>query len=89
MQLSLQYDLLHSHENNRESKSILEANRERLSAQCAKVLELFRQGKKLTVRSAMIEHSIGHLPRRVKDLKEAGYQIKSTLIDKHYKEYFL
>lgn len=80
---------IHAIENNNESQLTLEFNRERLGKQCELVLELFRQGKRLTVRSAMIEHGIGHLPRRVKDLKEAGYDIKSTLIDKHFKEYYL
>lgn len=83
------FDMVHVLENNRESKMILEANRERLENQCAKVLRLFREGKRLTVLDAMVNHGIGDLRRRVKDLKESGFTIQSKMIGHGYKEYWI
>lgn len=80
---------IHTIENNNESQLILEFNRERLGKQCELVLELFRQGKRLTVRSAMIEHGIGDLRRRVADLKENGYNVQSEIKAGGFKEYWL
>lgn len=80
---------VHSKENNRESQGILEASRERLENQCAKLLRLFKEGKRLTVRDAMIHHGIGDLRRRVKDLKESGWDIKSEMIGFGFKRYWI
>jgi hypothetical protein len=87
--MQTEIDFVHTVENNSESKQILNANREHLSAQCEKVLELLTSGKRLTVRDAMIEYGIGDLRRRVKDLKENGYNVKGDLIEGRFKIYYL
>lgn len=76
-------------ENNLESQSILEANKDMINKCCAKVLELLKEGHHLTVRDAIVYHNISSLPRRIKDLREHGIVIKDRLIDGRYKEYFL
>lgn len=60
---------IHKHENNPESQSHLTGNKEKFSAQCLKVLELLRQGKRLTTMSAP-GYGILSLPRRIKDLRD-------------------
>lgn len=80
---------VHSKENNSESQGILEASRERLENQCSKLLRLFKEGKRLTVRDAMIDYGIGDLRRRVKDLKESGWDIKSEMIGFGFKRYWI
>lgn len=79
----------HTRENNRESEAILAANLPRISRQCELVLSLLKEGKRLTVRSAIVDYGISSLPRRILDLKQSGFKIKSELIDKKYKEYYL
>lgn len=82
-------NFLHDHENNRESEKILSANYDQLNKQCRLVLDLMMRGERLTVRDAMINHSIGDLRRRVKDLKELGFDIKSEMQENRFKIYFL
>lgn len=89
MTIQAEISFVHNHENNQESQAILNANREHLSAQCEKVLELLTSGKRLTVRDAMVFHGIGDLPRRIKDLRENGYKIESELINGRFKVYYL
>ncbi len=90
MQQSIDFDkILHQKENNKFSQEILEDNSERLSNQCRTVLDLLKLGNRLTVRSAMIFHNIGDLRRRIKDLRDAGIDIKSKMIGKGFKEYYL
>lgn len=60
----------HLRENNPESQSVLEENEKKFSAQCLKVMELLNKGERLTVKSALVNHGIGSLPRRLLDLKE-------------------
>lgn len=60
---------LHDRENNKSSEAHLSARRKKLSRQCAMVLELLRQGKKLTTMNAPSYH-IGDLRRRIKDLRD-------------------
>lgn len=67
--------VLHKRENNAKSEEILKKNYYHLTGQCAVILSLLQRGVRLTSRSAMIEHGIGHLPRRIKDLKDAGAPI--------------
>ena len=87
--LQQQFDFTHTRENNPESESILNDNREHFSDQCKLVLELLKSGKALTVRTALLVYGIGSLPRRILDLKQKGVMIQSRLIDKKYKEYYL
>lgn len=89
MVLEFDFDYCNRKENNEVSQAILEANKDKINASCRKVLELLKQGHHLTVRSAMIDHNISSLPRRVKDLKDRGIEVKDRLIDGRYKEYFL
>lgn len=65
---------IHQHENNADSKRHLKENEEKFSNQCKKVLSLLRQGVVLTSRSAMIEHDIGDVHRRIGELRESGVE---------------
>lgn len=85
-------DFTHA-ENNRESEMHYIENAEHFSEQCMKVLTLLRSGVRLTVRSAILEHGISSLPRRIKDCRTAGVEIKDEWIkptDKpKYKQYYI
>lgn len=70
----------HDQENNSESQSFLQENSHKFSKQCLKVLEVFYSGKKLTCKSALIDYGIGHLPRRLADLKENGVKIEEEWV---------
>lgn len=89
MQLALQYDLVHQKENNPESRAILETNREHLNKQCKKVLELFEKGYRLTTGRALLLFQIGDLRARVRDLRDAGYDVKDELLKGRYKKYWI
>jgi hypothetical protein len=60
---------IHDRENNEESEEHLKENHKKFSQQCLKVLELLRQGKRLTTMNAP-SHGILSLPRRIKDLRD-------------------
>ena len=79
---------IHKRENTEENQNYLDENKVKLSKQCAKVWRLLCQGKRLTVREAIITHNIGDLRRRIKDLKDQGYGIESKRLDGGSKEYF-
>ena len=81
--------LLHTRENNLESETILKNNETHLNNKCKQTLDLLQSGIKLTVWSALVDYGISSLPRRCKDLKEKGYDIKSKIINSRYKEYFI
>lgn len=49
------------------------------SPQCRMILEHLRSGNTITQRSALLDFGIMALPRRIADLKEAGYNIRSTM----------
>lgn len=85
----LEFDFTNRLENNQESQQILEANKDKINGQCEKVLKLLKEGHHLTVRDAIVYHNISSLPRRIKDLKEHGINIKDRLIDGRYKVYYL
>lgn len=77
-------------ENNIQSQSILNQNKDKLNNQCQIVLDLLMKGERLTVRDAMIHYGIGDLRRRVKDLKDAaGISINSNTLPGGFKEYFI
>lgn len=79
MQLPLTFPV-HERENNSESQSHLDTHRQHFSAQCAKLHGILKSGVKLTVLEAMTEYGIGSLPRRVKDLRSGGINIKSEFV---------
>jgi hypothetical protein len=60
---------VHENENNLESQTNLDANKVKFSKQCLTVLELLRQGKRLTTLNAPT-YGIRSLPRRIKDLRD-------------------
>ena len=62
----------HRRENNIESQKHLEENDQKFVGQCAIVVSLLRKGVVLSSYSAMTQHRIGHLPRRIKDLRDNG-----------------
>lgn len=75
---------VHTQENNPESETHLLENKMKFSKQSKTVFDLMMAGKRLTSRSAMIEHHIGHLARRIKDLKDAPNNI--PVIDEWVKD---
>lgn len=46
-----------------------------LTPQAQTVLKHLRGAGSITQREAMLDHSIPSLPRRIKDLREAGYDV--------------
>lgn len=66
----------HNNENNQTSLDFYKENEVKFSKQCETVLGLLKLGKRLTVRNALIDHNIGHLPRRIADLIDKGIDIK-------------
>jgi hypothetical protein len=86
--------VVHTSENNAASEAHLEANRFKFTGQCAVVFSLLQKGKRLTCKSAMNDYGIGHLPRRIADLKAAGMNILDHWLTdnegkKICKEYFI
>ncbi len=80
---------VHVRENNLHSEAILFDQYERLRGQCKTVYDLLSAGYKLTVRDAMLFYGIGDLRRRCADLREAGIDVKSNLLQNRFKEYYL
>jgi hypothetical protein len=82
--------VVHRRENNAASEANLERNRFHFTGQCAVIKSLLEKGIRLTTALALIEYHIGHLPRRIKDLKDAGFPVISREIDNRgTKEYYL
>lgn len=61
---------VHVRENRPENENHLNANRQKFTGQCAIVLSLLQKGVVLSSYSAMVQHHVGHLARRIKDLKD-------------------
>ncbi len=81
---------IHAAENNAESQLHLENNQDHFVNQCENVLALLKSGVRLTVKEAIIKYNIGHLPRRIKDLRDAGNIIQDRFIPgERSKEYFI
>lgn len=59
----------------------LEKNHTHFSKQCEKVFDLLMRGQEISVISAIHEHNIMSLPRRIKDLKECGVKISDKWIE--------
>lgn len=64
-------DVLHKRENNAESEAHLKENKFHFTGQCAVVLSLLMKGVVLTSRSAMLQHNIADVHRRIGELKVA------------------
>lgn len=84
---------IHQTENNEDSQRHLQENAQSFSDQCLKVVELLNQGKRLTVLWAA-NSGIASLPRRIKDLRDGGFDIQDEWVKNEkgkrlYKEYFL
>lgn len=61
---------VHVRENTQPNENHLNANRQKFTGQCAIVLSLLQKGEVLSSYSAMTQWHIGHLARRIKDLKD-------------------
>lgn len=61
---------VHVRENSAENERHLNENRQKFTGQCAIVLSLLQAGHVLSTRSAMVQWNIGHLARRIKDLRD-------------------
>lgn len=72
-------DVLHKRENNPESEAHLKENKFHFTGQCAVVLSLLMQGVVITSRSAMLQHNISDVHRRIGELKEALRSSNSKL----------
>lgn len=64
-------NVLHKRENNAESEAHLKENKFHFTGQCAVVLSLLMKGVVLSSRSAMLQHNIGDVHRRIGELKIA------------------
>ena len=87
--MQTQIDFTHKKENNAHSEAILDKNYERLNKQCQLVLTLLKSGLELTVREAMISYGIGDLRRRICDLRQAGIDVKDTVLRGGCKQFYL
>ncbi len=82
-------EIIHK-ENNAESQSIFEVNKDRFSRQCQIVYDALMRGERLTTTIALVEYEVGDLRRRIKDLKDMwNIPIQSELIKGKYKEYYI
>lgn len=90
-QLAIDFtQVVHRRENNAQSEANLNRNRFHFTGQCAIIKSLLEKGIRLTCRAALLHYNIGHLPRRIKDLKDSGFPVQSKEIDsKGTKEYYL
>ena len=63
-----------------------------LKTQNTRILKHLLAGNSITFWGAVDMFGVMHLPRRIKDLKEAGFPIEDTWVTKgkkRFKEYFL
>ncbi|MFA7168909.1 MAG: helix-turn-helix domain-containing protein [Sphaerochaetaceae bacterium] len=51
----------------------------KLPTQCSLILNHLRKGHSITQRSALMDFGVMALPRRIADLKEKGYRIKTVM----------
>ncbi len=91
----LAIDFIHNMENNQESDENYIMNLDHFNNQCRIVLEQLLTGRRMNVRDALISLNIGHLPRRIADLREAGIPVNDEFpknkdgTKKRFKEYWL
>ena len=65
-----------------------------MTPQCKLILNHLKKGHSITQRSALLDFGVMALPRRIADLRERGYRIKSemeknTLTGQRYARYTL
>jgi hypothetical protein len=77
---------VHRHENNAASEAVLKENYYHFTGQCAVVYSLLKKGLKLTSKQAMNSLGIGHLARRIGDLRDAGIEIEAEPVLKNGKK---
>lgn len=91
-------DVLHRKENNNESQANLKRNKYHFTGQCATVLSLLQKGYVLTSRTAMLDHNISDVHRRIGELREAIRKHESDILIQDrwvgegrgkYKEWFI
>lgn len=61
--------------NNTRSRKAPQPNIAALSPQARTVLKHIQKAGSITLREAILDHSVQSLPRRIKDLREAGFSI--------------
>ena len=61
---------IHVRENKPENEKHLNDNRQKFTGQAAIVLSLLQKGIVLSSYTAMTQYKIGHLPRRIKDIRD-------------------
>lgn len=71
--------IVHERENKSENEQHLNDNRQKFTGQCAIVLTLLSKGIVLSSYSAMTQYHIGHLARRIKDIKDSDDYRKGKL----------
>lgn len=77
-------------ENTTENQQHFDNNKLKFNRQCQLVYNLFKRGKVLTTKNALLEYGIGDLRRRVKDLKDKhNIPVQNRMIKGKYKEYYI
>lgn len=90
--MQTELNFLHTRENNAESQANLQQQAGHLNKQCSQVFNILMTGERLTSWSAMVHYHIGHLARRIADLRDKGYPIKDEWVEENgmrFKKYFL
>lgn len=90
--MQIEIDFVHKVENNAASQANLDLQSPKFNKQCSQVLNILLSGERLTTWSAMVNYHIGHLPRRILDLKEKGILIQDEWVEQdgsRYKQYFI
>lgn len=72
---------VHVRENKPDNEKHLNENRQKFTGQCAIVLSLLQKGVVLSSYTAMVHYHVGHLARRIKDLRDEG---KVTTIEDQF-----
>lgn len=95
-QLSIDFSVVHQKENNPDSQSYLDLNRDKFNLCCWKVLIRLLAGERLTVAGTaqLGENHISSLPRRVGDLEKLRIPIEKEWIlndegKRSHKVYFI
>jgi len=88
--------IVHTRENNPESEANLRKHAVKFNRQCEAVFTSLMLGHELTTHSALmglrLGHGticIGHLPRRIADLREKGVAISTRKTDGGYNVWFM
>ena len=76
-------------ENNRESQQILCDQLPRLSNNCKTIYEALKRGERLSGADIILKYGMTEYRRRIKDLKDAGVQIKEEKLSNGCKVWFI